>query len=149
MEARGQGYVPGSHTGGVEFIDVFRSPGQGKAFEARQGKVARYVPCKPGDVIFHHGRTIHRAMPNQTDRVRRVHTAIYFRDGCTRADARPHYSLDRDAIAPGAPIDGRATPIAWPLPGGRLPQPAAFEVADGHKVLGDAMRIGIFPNGGA
>jgi len=146
-EAMGcMGYVPGSHQGDVTFIDVFRSPGQGKAFEATQTTPARFVPCKPGDVLFHHGRTVHAAMPNRTDVVRRVHTAIYFRDGCTRANERPHHSLDRDGIKVGAVIDGRATPIAWPLPGGKLPTPIPFETADGHRVLGDATRIGVFPN---
>jgi len=141
------GYVPGSHRGDVRFIDVFRSPGQGKAFQETTGFEPRWVTCKPGDVIFHHGRTVHAAQPNRTDRVRRVHTAIYFRDGCTRANDQPHYSLNRDRIAVGAVIDGRATPIAWPLPGGQLPTPIPFETADGHRVLGDATRIGIFPNG--
>jgi ectoine hydroxylase-related dioxygenase (phytanoyl-CoA dioxygenase family) len=148
-EAMGcMGYVPGSHTGEVEFIDVFRTPGQGREFEARQTVAARYVPCRPGDVIYHHGRTIHRAMPNTTDEVRRVHTAIYFRDGCTRADARPHPSLDRGGVPVGAKIDSGATPIAWPLPGRRLPTPIAFADTGAHsKVLGHATKIGIFPNG--
>jgi len=141
------GYIPGSHTGGVEFIDVFRSPGAGHAFEAKQTKAANYIACEPGDVIFHHARTVHAAKPNLSGETRRVHTAIYFRDGCTRANNRPHYSLDRDNIAVGARIDGRATPIAWPLPGGRLPEPAPFPTDDQHNVLGRATRIGIFPNG--
>jgi len=141
------GYIPGSHKGGIEFIDVFRSPGHGKAFEARQAFPSRYIPCKPGDVIYHHGRTVHAARPNRTDQVRRVHTAIYFRDGCTRANDRPHHSLDRDGIEVGAKIDGAATPIAWPLPGGRLPTPISFPQANQHRVLGEATRIGVFPNG--
>ena len=147
-EAMGcMGYVPGSHLGEVEFIDVFRTPGQGQEFEARQTVPPRYVPCKPGDVIYHHGRTIHRAMPNTTDRVRRVHTAIYFRDGCTRANDRPHPSLDRCGIAVGAKIDSPATPIAWPLPGGRLPTPVPFFDTGAHtRTLGHATKIGIFPN---
>jgi ectoine hydroxylase-related dioxygenase (phytanoyl-CoA dioxygenase family) len=148
-EAMGcMGYIPGSHTGDVEFIDVFRTPGQGKAFEARQTRAAHYIACSPGDVIFHHARTVHAARPNRTDEVRRVHTAIYFRDGCTRSSDRPHHSLDRDRIAVGAVIDGKATPIAWPLPEGRLPEPMPFPAADAHTVLGDATRIGIFPRGG-
>ena len=61
--------------------------------QAPAGEVAStppvFVPCSPGDVIFHSGRTVHMAKPNQSDRTRRVYTAIYFRDGCTRAgDAR-------------------------------------------------------------
>jgi len=77
--------------------------------------------------------------------VRRVHTAIYFADGCTRKNDRAHYSLDRDSIAVGAPIDGRATPIAWPLPRGRLPEPIAFPTDDAHPALGRAAKLGIFP----
>ncbi len=147
-EAMGRmGYVPGSHKGDVTFIDVFRTPGQGKAFQAARSLEAQFVTSGPGDVIFHHANTIHAAQPNRSDQVRRVHTAIYFRDGCTRANDRAHHSLDRDRIAVGAPIDGKATPIAWPLPGGRLPEPIPFETADGHRILGDATRIGIFPNG--
>jgi ectoine hydroxylase-related dioxygenase (phytanoyl-CoA dioxygenase family) len=142
------GYIPGSHRGEVEFIDVFTSPGAGHAFEARQAREAVYVACKAGDVIFHHGSTIHAARPNRSDAVRRVHTAIYFRDGCTRANARPHFSLDRDQIAVGAPIDGRATPIAWPLPDGRLPEPAPFPGVDTHPRLGQIAKRGVFPTTG-
>jgi ectoine hydroxylase-related dioxygenase (phytanoyl-CoA dioxygenase family) len=139
------GYIAGSHLGGVEFIDVFTSPGAGQAFEAKQTKPATFITCKPGDVLYHHARTVHMAKPNRTDRARRVHTAIYFRDGCTRANANPHYSLDREGIAVGAVIDGKATPIAWPLPGGKLPEPIPFPLVDGHSRLGRATKIGIFP----
>jgi ectoine hydroxylase-related dioxygenase (phytanoyl-CoA dioxygenase family) len=139
------GYIPGSHRGEVQFINVFTKPGAGKAFQARQQAEPVFVPCAPGDVLFHHGATIHMARPNRSGRTRRVHTAIYFADGCTRASDKAHYSLDRDEIAVGAVIDGRATPIAWPLPGGRLPTPAPFPEADGHPALGAATRIGIFP----
>jgi ectoine hydroxylase-related dioxygenase (phytanoyl-CoA dioxygenase family) len=139
------GYIPGSHRGGVEFIDVFTSPGAGHAFQAKQTKAATFVTCKPGDVLYHHADTIHAAKPNRSKEARRVHTAIYFRDGCTRANANPHYSLDRDGIAVGALIDGRATPIAWPLPGGRLPEPIPFPTVESHSKLGRATKIGIFP----
>jgi ectoine hydroxylase-related dioxygenase (phytanoyl-CoA dioxygenase family) len=145
-EANGaMGYIPGSHNGDVEFIDVFTTPGDGHAFEARQSQKAVFVPCRPGDVIFHHGSTIHAARPNRSDAVRRVHTAIYFRDGCRRSSDRKHYSVDRDGIAVGAPIDGRATPIAWPLPNGRLPTPPPFPKTDMHPKLGEVTRRGIFP----
>jgi ectoine hydroxylase-related dioxygenase (phytanoyl-CoA dioxygenase family) len=145
-EATGQmGYIPGSHRGEETFVNVFTEPGAGHAFQASQSAEPVFVDCAPGDVVFHHGSTIHLARPNRSDHVRRVHTAIYFRDGCTRRSARPHHSLDRDAIAVGAPIDGRATPIAWPLPNGRLPAPIPFPVDDDHPSLGRAMRIGIFP----
>jgi ectoine hydroxylase-related dioxygenase (phytanoyl-CoA dioxygenase family) len=139
------GYIPGTHTGDVTFIDVFTTPGQGHDFEKTQAKKPVFVPCSPGDVIFHHGRTIHLAKPNLSDQVRRVHTAIYFRDGCTRLNDRAHHSLDRDAIAVGAPIDGKATPIAWPLPGGMAPEPIPFPDVEQHRALGRATKIGIFP----
>jgi predicted RND superfamily exporter protein len=57
---------------------------------------------------------------------RRVYTAIYFADGCHRQGDRPHPSVDRDGIALGAEINGGATPIAWPLPDGTLPEPTQW-----------------------
>lgn len=145
-EAMGcMGYIPGSHKGKLTFIDVFTTPGQGQAFERTQTEKPVFVTAAPGDVLFHHGGTIHCARPNRSERVRRVHTAIYFRDGCTRRNDRYHHSLDRDHIAVGAPIDGRATPIAWPLPGGRLPEPIPFPEVEAHRVLGKPSEIGVFP----
>jgi hypothetical protein len=135
----------GTRPGDVTFIDVFTSPGQGHDFERRQTERPIFVSARPGDVLFHHGATIHCAKPNRSDRVRRVHTAIYFRDGCTRKNDRPHHSLDRDAIAVGAPIDGAATPIAHSLPGGRLPAPIPFPAVETHRALGRATEIGVFP----
>lgn len=139
------GYIPGSHLGDETFIDVFTSPGQGHAFEATQTQKPVFVACGPGDVIFHHGSTIHLARPNRSDAARRVHTAIYFADGCTRAPGRAHYVVDREQIAEGAVIDGRATPIAWPLEDGRLPQPIPFPVLRSHPKLGEITKRGVFP----
>lgn len=148
-EAMGpMGYVPGSHTGDVTFIDVFTTPGQGKEFEKTVAAKPVFVTCKPGDVLFHHGATIHCAKPNTSDRVRRVHTAIYFADGCTRKNDRRHHSLDRDGIAVGAKIDGKATPIAYPLPGGALPEPLSFPDVAEHRALGKPTVIGVFPRAG-
>jgi ectoine hydroxylase-related dioxygenase (phytanoyl-CoA dioxygenase family) len=146
-EAMGcMGYIPGSHRGDETFIDVFTKPGMGHAFQAKQTKTPVFVTCKPGDVIFHHGSTIHLAKPNRTGEVRKVHTAIYFADGCHRADdRRQHYTLDRSAIAPGAVIDGDGTPVAFPLPGGRLPVAPPFPQFDEHSKLGATARIGVFP----
>jgi hypothetical protein len=74
-------------------------------------------------------------------RIRHSHRrcAIHF-TGCESFDA-----LDRDHIAVGAPIDGRATPIAYPLAGGRLPEPIPFPEVGTHRALGRATEIGIFP----
>jgi ectoine hydroxylase-related dioxygenase (phytanoyl-CoA dioxygenase family) len=120
------GYVPGSHLGAAEFVDIFNKPGAGKDLERKQSRPPVFVPCAAGDVIFHHGHTVHQAKPNTSEHTRRVYTAIYFRDGCTRAGDRPHPSVDRNRIAIGAAIDGAATPIAWPLPAGRPPEPEAW-----------------------
>ncbi|MCZ6619213.1 MAG: phytanoyl-CoA dioxygenase family protein, partial [Gammaproteobacteria bacterium] len=118
------GYVPGSH----EFeVTTFANIFTGDGFDLENGEEARGVPPEfvevpRGSVAFHHGRTIHLAHPNRSDRTRRVHTVIFFADGCTRRDAK-HPSVDRMDVPVGAPIQGPVTPIAWPLPGGRLPDP--------------------------
>jgi ectoine hydroxylase-related dioxygenase (phytanoyl-CoA dioxygenase family) len=136
------GYVPGSHLGDVTFVDIFRKPGSGAELVARQTTEPVFVHCKPGDVIFHHARTVHLAKPNTSDRMRRVYTAIYFKDGCTRDNARPHPSLDRDRIAVGAPIDGAATPVVWPLEAG-YPTPGPWPDDDGR--LAAQRRLGLIP----
>src|SRR5581483_11387562 len=143
-EATGcMGYVPGSHQGDLRFVDIFRKPGSGAELVARQTAEPVYVPCKPGDVIFHHGRTVHMAKPNRSQRMRRVYTGIYFKDGCTRANARPHPSLDRDRIAVGAPIDGLATPVVWPLGEAGYPKPGPWPQDDAR--LDEHRRLGIIP----
>jgi hypothetical protein len=139
------GYVPGSHRDEARFVDIFASPGAGQALLDRyQGSPPVFVPCRPGDVIFHHGGTAHLAMPNRSEATRRVYTVIYFRDGCTRGGDRAHPSVDRDGIAQGAVIDGAATPLAWPLPGGALPEPAPWpDTADPRRRA--AQQLGVIP----
>lgn len=139
------GYVPGSHLGDAEFIDIFTRPGVGKEFERRQAQPPVFVPCKPGDAIFHHSHTVHMARSNRSDTVRRVYTAIYFRDGCTRGGDFGHPSVDRSGIRPGELIDGPATPISWPLPQGRLPTPAPWPRMQDER-HGRYARLGIIPN---
>jgi ectoine hydroxylase-related dioxygenase (phytanoyl-CoA dioxygenase family) len=139
------GYVPGSHEGPAEFIDIFNTPGDGhRVLEKWSGRDPVYVPCEPGDVIIHHGYTVHMAKPNRSDHTRRVYTAIYFADGCHRHGNRPHPSVDRDGIALGEEIRGGATPIAWPLPGGTLPEPVAWPDW-GLEWRERAERLGIIP----
>ncbi|HEY1415607.1 MAG TPA: phytanoyl-CoA dioxygenase family protein [Caulobacteraceae bacterium] len=136
------GYVPGSHLGEVEFIDIFRKPGSGAALMERQTRPPVFLPCAPGDVIFHHGRTVHLAKPNRSQRMRAVYTAIYFKDGCTRASDAPHPSVDRDRIVVGAQIDGTATPIVWPLEGG-YPTPGPWPEDTPRLAIG--RRLGALP----
>jgi Phytanoyl-CoA dioxygenase (PhyH) len=126
LEMGAMGYVPGSHRFGVrKYANIFK----GKGLDLEEGPEARgvaptFVPAQVGDVIFHHGLTIHTAGANNTGETRRVYTVIWFADGCTRAD-RPKYhpSLDRGGIRVGAPIASAMTPIAHPRPEGDLPDP--------------------------
>jgi ectoine hydroxylase-related dioxygenase (phytanoyl-CoA dioxygenase family) len=136
------GYVPGSHLGEVEFVDIFSEPGAGAALVAKQKAAPVWAPCKPGDVIFHSGRTVHLAKPNRSERMRQVYTGIYFKDGCTRGSNRPHPSVDRDDIPVGGVIDGAATPVVWPLAGADYPKPGPWPDNPRLKVL---RRIGVVP----
>lgn len=138
------GYVPGSHRAELAFVDIFRSPGAGEELLARQAAEPVFIPCEPGDVIFHHGRTVHLAKPNRSGRMRRAYTAIYFKDGCTRSTDRPHPSVERDRVAVGQPIAGAATPIVWPLPEGRFPQPAPWPDSDDEAVA-RRRQMGVIP----
>jgi ectoine hydroxylase-related dioxygenase (phytanoyl-CoA dioxygenase family) len=136
------GYVAGTQDGDCEFIDIFRKPGAGKDLEARHA-APTWIPAKAGDVIFHAARTVHLAGRNASGDTRRVHTVIYFADGCTRAAKGDHPSVSRNHVAPGEKIAGPATPIAWPLEGGALPEPASWaEFADRYR---PNFASGVFP----
>jgi ectoine hydroxylase-related dioxygenase (phytanoyl-CoA dioxygenase family) len=139
------GYVPGSHRGAREYVNIFSEPGSGAKLLARFASIEPvFVPCKAGDVIYHHGSTAHLARPNRSTRMRRVHTAIYFADGAVRSDTpRYHPSVDRAGIGVGAPIDSAVTPIAWPLPGGTLPAPVPWPDSERVAAL---KRLGIVPD---
>jgi len=122
------GYLPGSHRLGVrEFVDIFSGHGDDPlARRELEGIAPVFVEVPAGSVAFHHGLTFHLAGPNLTDTVRRVHTVIYFADGSTRGVGRfPHPAVERAGIAMGAVIASDVTPIAWPRPGGDLPDPPA------------------------
>jgi len=139
------GYIPGSHRGEAEFVDIFSKPGDGKRLEARYADTPPvFVHCEPGDVIFHGGYTTHMARANTSDRTRRVYTAIYFADGSHRHGARPHPSVDRDGIAEGEVIAGGATPITWPLADGQCPEPEPWPDM-GLEWRERAERLGIIP----
>ena len=80
------GYVPGSHRGPRQYVNIFTDPGSGTKLLEQFAPVAPvFVPCKAGDVIFHHGSTAHLAKPNRSSGMRRVHTAIYFAVGAVRS----------------------------------------------------------------
>lgn len=139
------GYIPGSHLGTAEFVDIFSKPGDGdRLLQKWADRDPVYVHCQPGDVVIHHGYTVHMARPNRSAGTRRVYTAIYFADGCHRHGNRPHPSVDRDEIESGGVIAGSATPVAWPLPQGKLPEPAPWPDSS-LEWRERAERIGIIP----
>ena len=110
------GYVPGSHTLGLRrFVDIFSGEPEDLLDDpALADRSPVFVEVPRGSVAFHHGLTAHLARPNRTDRVRQVHTMIYFADGCTRAPAGQHPSVDRAGIDPGSAIRSDVTPVVWP-----------------------------------
>jgi ectoine hydroxylase-related dioxygenase (phytanoyl-CoA dioxygenase family) len=120
-------YVPGSHRSGIRrFIDIFGvfgpEPDDLLTDPAITGVEPVFTEVPRGTVAFHHGLTAHLAGANTTDHDRRVHTVIYFADGCTRrVGGFGHFAVDRPGIAPGAVIASDLTPPAWPRPEGDLP----------------------------
>lgn len=123
LESGAMGYVPGSHKFGVrKFVNIFfGKPEDLLAAPEARGVDPVFVEVPRGGVAFHHGLTFHLAKPNRSARTRRVHTVIYFRDGCTRGSQFPHPSVDRAGIAVGQAIASDVTPIAWPREAGDLP----------------------------
>lgn len=116
LDTGAMGYVPGSHRFGVrKFVNIFFGEPEDliQAPESR-GVAPVFVEVPRGGVAFHHGLTFHLAAPNRSGQTRRVHTVIYFRDGCTRGSLFPHPSVDRAGIAVGQVIASEVTPIAYP-----------------------------------
>jgi hypothetical protein len=125
LDGGAMGYIAGSHRFGVrKFVDIFSGEPEDllAAPEVRSAEPI-FVEVPRGGVAFHHGLTFHVAKPNRTPRTRRVHTVIFFRDGCTRASGGFHPSVDRAGIEAGQPIASSVTPIAWPRAAGDLPEP--------------------------
>lgn len=116
-------YLPGTHTIGLRrFVNIFFGEPEDLLSDPEVAGIEPvFVEVPKGSVAFHHGLTVHLANPNTTDRDRAVHTVIYFPDGSTRGYPHPHFSVDRNGIEVGEPIDGDATPIAWPRPLGDVP----------------------------
>jgi ectoine hydroxylase-related dioxygenase (phytanoyl-CoA dioxygenase family) len=127
------GYVPGSHQVGLKkFINIFTADESVKILEhpAVSGVAPIYVEVPRGSIAFHHGLTIHMAMANKSNHMRRVHTMIYFRDGATRAKTYVHPSVDRPGIKVGELIDSDLTPLVWPRDPGDLPKPPRMPLTE-------------------
>ena len=123
VESGAMAYIPGSHRFGVrKFVNIFFGEPEDLVHspEAR-GVEPVFVEVPRGGVAFHHGMTFHLAAANRSGRTRRVHTIIYFRDGCTRGSSFPHPSVDRAGIAAGEVIASDVTPIAYPRSESELP----------------------------
>lgn len=132
------GYVPGSHRAGVrKFVNIFTADEKVKILEhpAISGVAPVYVEVPRGSIAFHHGLTVHMAMPNKSNRTRRVHTTIYFRDGATRTKPYVHPSVDRPGIKVGEAIASDLTPIVWPRAAGDLPKPPRMPLTEVLKRL--------------
>lgn len=125
------GYLPGTHAIGLrKFVNIFFGEPQDLLADPEVAGIEPvFVEVPRGSVAFHHGLTVHLAKPNTTDRPRSVHTIIYFPDGSTRGYPHPHFSVDRGGIEVGQPINGDATPIAWPRPAGDYPPLPAVPIA--------------------
>jgi len=139
-------YVPGSHRVGVrKFINIFAADESVKILEepAIAAIPPVYVEVPRGSVAFHHGLTVHLAGANKSNRTRRVHTMIYFRDGATRTKPWVHPSVDRPGIKMGEAIDSDLTPLVWPRAAGDLPKPPGFPLT---PVLEQLNTNGSLPN---
>jgi ectoine hydroxylase-related dioxygenase (phytanoyl-CoA dioxygenase family) len=125
-ETGAMGYYPGSHRSGLDrFVNIFADDDPEDLADdpvlAATEPVIVEVP--KGSVAFHHARTAHFALANESDRVRRVHTVIYIADGTHRGADGRHISVDFDGIRPGEVVAGQSTPILWPRPHDDLPDP--------------------------
>ena len=122
------GYIAGSHRSGLrKFSNIFLGTGYDlEQIPETRGRKPRWVEVPRGAVAFHHGLTVHQALPNRSNATRRVHTVIYFADGSTRIDREhPHPAVDRPGIARGDVVASEVTPIAWPREPNDLPQTPA------------------------
>jgi ectoine hydroxylase-related dioxygenase (phytanoyl-CoA dioxygenase family) len=112
-------YVPGSHLAGglrpvdithtTEPYDILNDP---KLLE----REPKWMEVEAGEMIWHHGFTIHQASANNTPNTRRVFTVVFIADGSVRQKSWPTFPLDRDQVEVGSPIAGEGMPMLWPKP---------------------------------
>ena len=129
------GYVAGSHLSDhCEFADIAHVDDH-KQLEAHEaallahpawrGASPTYVEADVGSVVWHHGRTVHRALPNVSAGPREVFTVVYFADGVVRgsvlprASNVPHFVTDGpsgERVAVGQPLASSRMPIVYQTP---------------------------------
>ena len=112
-------YVPESHrAGGLNPVDITHTT---EPYDIlNDPKLAQRTPkwmeVAAGDMIWHHGYTIHQASANRSAATRRVFTVVFIADGCTRQKPWPTFPLDRDQVSVGDQIAGVGMPVLWPKP---------------------------------
>jgi ectoine hydroxylase-related dioxygenase (phytanoyl-CoA dioxygenase family) len=113
-------YVPGSHHWGKEFTtythpeDVFDGPAPDIDADPERYPTVRF-DLEPGDAVFHHLLTLHKAGPNTTQGTRRRAYSIRFAgDDATWIDRPFATAKFNTPLNSGDPIAGDDFPLAWP-----------------------------------
>ena len=132
LDTGAMGYVAGSHRSGhCAFADIAHVDDQAQleaneaallAHPAWRGESPTYVEADVGSVVWHHGRTVHRALPNISGGPREVFTIVYFADGIVRgsvlpgASNVPHFVTDSppsERVAVGQPLASARMPVVY------------------------------------
>ncbi len=112
-------YVPGSHlAGGLRPVDITHTtePYDILSDPKLSQRLPRWMEVDAGEMIWHHGFTVHQAAANSSARTRRVFTVVFIADGCAREKPWPTFPLDRDQVEVGDLIAGPGMPVLWPKP---------------------------------
>lgn len=114
-------YVLGSHLWGKAFDPLHDAdPYDGPAPDIDadpEGYPTVMFDLQPGDAVFHHLQTLHKAGPNTSQHVRRrAYTIRFAGDDCTWIDRKFVTAKFETPLSPGDPIAGPTFPILWPKP---------------------------------
>ena len=129
-------YVPGSHkAGGLKPVDITHStePYDILADPALKGVAPEWVSVNPGNVVWHHGFTVHQASANTSPKLRRVFTVVFVAAGSRRTKPWPAFPLDRAKVPVGGLIKGDGLPLVWPAPNQQPSAPEVVGVAVGPQ----------------
>ncbi len=110
-------YVPGSHkVGGLKPVDITHStqPYDILGDPALAGAAPEWVSVNPGNIVWHHGFTVHQAAANTSPNLRRVFTVVFVAAGSRRTKPWPAFPLDRAKVPVGGLIQGDGLPVVWP-----------------------------------
>jgi ectoine hydroxylase-related dioxygenase (phytanoyl-CoA dioxygenase family) len=133
-------YVPGSHRAGrLKVVNIMHTtePYDILGDPALQGAEPVVVEAPAGSVVWHHGLTVHQALPNETDLTRRVFTVVYIAASGRRVDGWDCFPLDRDGVGVGETIEGPGMPVVWPVPNELPRAPAKRGRATGPQMATD------------